>query len=231
MQKNDSVVTMSPGEQRVGLVFLALQLLVLPRLIGFSVQLLFPKTSIAEQNFAVFLLEFMAVLMLFRHFWAGSVKTLVQQPGHVLLICLVAFFAYHLMTSQLSIWIYTLMPHFSNVNDGQVGALLTQNFPLIAFCTVFLVPVVEESLYRGLIFGSLLKKSTVAAYLVSVPVFCAIHVLGYLGNYPLDILLVCFVQYIPAGICLGWAYQKSGTILAPITIHAFINALGIFSVR
>ena len=231
MQKNDSVVTMSPGEQRVGLVFLALQLLVLPRLIGFSIQLLFPAAGIAEQKFAVVLLEFAAVLILFRHFWAGSVKTLIQQPGHVLLICLVGFFAYHLMTSQLSIWIYTLMPNFSNVNDGQVSNLLTQNFPLIAFCTVFLVPVVEESLYRGLVFGSLLKKSTVAAYLVSVPVFCAIHVLGYLGNYPLDILLVGFVQYIPAGICLGWAYQKSSTILAPIVIHAFINALGIFSVR
>lgn len=231
MQKNESVVTMSPQEQRVGLVFLVLQLLILPRLIGFSVQLLFPATGIAEQNFAVFLLEFMAALVLFRHFWADSAKTLIAQPGQVLLICLVAFFSYHLMASQLSVWIYTLMPHFSNVNDSQVSNLLTQNFPLIAFCTVFLVPVVEESLYRGLIFGSLLKKSTVAAYLVSVPVFCVIHVLSYLGNYPLEILLVCFVQYIPAGICLGWAYQKSGTILAPIVIHAFINALGIFSVR
>ena len=49
MQKNDSVVTMSPGEQQVGLVFLALQLLVLPRLIEFSVQLLFPASGIAEQ--------------------------------------------------------------------------------------------------------------------------------------------------------------------------------------
>ena len=228
MQKNDSVVTMSPREQRIGLVFLVLHLLILPRLIGFSIQLLFPAAGTAEKIFAIFLLEFMAVLVLFWHFWTGSVKSLLQQSEHVLLICVVGFFAYQLMTSQLSIWIYVLMPHFSNINDYQVGNLLAQNFPLIALCTVFLAPVVEESLYRGLIFGSLLKKNTMVAYLVSVPVFCAIHVLGYLGSYPLEILLVCFVQYIPAGICLGWAYQKSGTILAPITIHTFINAMGIF---
>ena len=231
MQKNESVVTMSPQEQRVGLVFLALQLLILPRLIRFSVQLLFPASGIAEQKFAVVLLEFVAALVLFRHFWMSSVKTLIAQPGQALLICGVGFLAYHLMTSQLSVWTYALVPHFSNINDGQVSDLLNQNFPLITFSTVFLVPVVEESLHRGLVFGSLLKKSTMAAYLVSVPVFCSIHVLSYLGDYPLDILLVCFVQYIPAGICLSWAYQKSGTILAPITIHAFINALGIFSVR
>jgi membrane protease YdiL (CAAX protease family) len=56
-------------------------------------------------------------------------------------------------------------------------------------------------------------------------------VLGYIGSADLLTLALCFLQYIPAGLCLAWAYDASGSIFAPVLIHTVINALGILSLR
>ena len=41
---------------------------------------------------------------------------------------------------------------------------------------------------------------------------------------PVQILLAA-VAYVPAGIALGWTYEKSNTIWAPILLHMTINAI------
>ncbi len=231
MQNDLPLVTMSPREQRTGLIYLILRLLVLPRLIPFCVQLLFPQAGSPEQNFALFLLDGIFMVIVFRRFLLESSRISQEEPAQLLLVCVSSFAVYQLVQHLLNLGIFSLMPEFFNVNDNQVGNLISQNLPLMAVSTVLLAPITEECLYRGLLFGPFLKKSKILAYCLSVPVFCAVHVLGYIGRYEPMVLLICFVQYIPAGLCLGWAYQKSGTILAPILIHASINAIGIFSVR
>jgi membrane protease YdiL (CAAX protease family) len=35
------------------------------------------------------------------------------------------------------------------------------------------------------------------------------------------------LQYLPAGLCLAWAYIRGGTIFASIVIHAAINYVSI----
>ena len=42
---------------------------------------------------------------------------------------------------------------------------------------------------------------------------------------------MAFLQYLPAGLCLAWAYTKADTIFAPILIHAIINAVSIGLVK
>jgi membrane protease YdiL (CAAX protease family) len=95
--------------------------------------------------------------------------------------------------------------------------------------TVVLVPIVEETLYRGLIFGLLPKR--ILRYAVSVGAFCAIHVMGYIGYYEPLHLLLCFMQYIPAGLVLAYAYERSGSIFAPILIHMAINGIAMLFMR
>ena len=102
---------------------------------------------------------------------------------------------------------------------------------LMTLGTVVLVPPVEECLYRGLIFRRLYGVNKWAAYIVSIVVFALIHIIGYIGSYsPLE-LCMAVLQYLPAGLCLAWAYTKGGTIFAPIFIHAFVNAVGIYRMR
>ena len=85
------------------------------------------------------------------------------------------------------------------------------------------VPVTEECVFRGLIFRNLWKTSAIAAYLVSMAAFSAVHIVSYIGVYcPLHLVLA-FLQYLPAGIWLAWCYTKSGSIFGPIVMHAIIN--------
>ena len=124
-----------------------------------------------------------------------------------------------------------LVPSFSNYNDHSIAAILKGNYFLMLIGTVILVPPVEECLFRGLIFRNLYGKSRWAAYIVSILAFAVIHIIGYIGSYSAIELLMAFLQYLPAGLCLAWAYTKADTIFAPIVIHAAINFISINGLR
>ena len=44
-------------------------------------------------------------------------------------------------------------------------------------------------------------------------------------------LVLCFIQYLPAGLCLAWTYTKADNIIAPVLVHGIINAIAIGLVR
>jgi membrane protease YdiL (CAAX protease family) len=81
------------------------------------------------------------------------------------------------------------------------------------------------------IFGSIYKRSRILGYAVSALVFAALHVIGYIGFFAPTHLLLCFLQYIPAGLCLAWAYVMADTIWAPILMHIAINQMGVLAMR
>ena len=47
----------------------------------------------------------------------------------------------------------------------------------------------------------------------------------------LILLALCLLQYLPAGLCLAVAYEKSDSILCPILMHTVINAIGVYAMR
>ena len=91
--------------------------------------------------------------------------------------------------------------------------------------TIILAPVIEETLVRGLVFGSIRPTSRVMAYIVSVVLFTLMHNWQYFLLYPAGKVLLSCIPYLPASVALAWTYEKAGTIWAPITLHALINAL------
>ena len=131
----------------------------------------------------------------------------------------------------VTIVIFFVSPDFYNVNDASLGTLAKSNYELIAIGTVCLVPLAEEAMYRGLIFSQFYNRKPFAAYLISTFIFAAVHVVGYIGKYEPLHLCLCFLQYLPAGIALGWAYTKADTIWSPILMHITINAIGMASMR
>ena len=90
--------------------------------------------------------------------------------------------------------------------------------------------VVKELLFRGVLFHGMYDKKPIAAYLVSMGLFAAIHVMGFVGSYEPLHLLLCFLQYLPAGYCLCWCYRQTGTIITPILMHALVNAISVSQV-
>jgi membrane protease YdiL (CAAX protease family) len=141
-------------------------------------------------------------------------------------------FVFYYLCNYATTWIMEqFFPSYSNYNDEAIAAMSSSNYFLMFIGTVILVPPAEECFYRGLIFRNLYGKSKWAAYIVSILAFAIIHIIGYIGRYSALELLLAVMQYLPAGLCLAWAYTRADTIFAPILIHAAINFVGINALR
>ena len=224
-------VSMTRGEQLAGWSFLAAQQLLLPHLLAAVNTLPGLSMDALGLNVAFFAVSFLSTLLIFRRFLGRSLKQLLCRPLQVLGIAVAGCIAYWFLSYLVGFLIFLLMPDFSNVNDSAITQMAQNSFWLIALCTVILVPVAEEALFRGLLFGCLYQRARLVGYLLSTAAFCAIHVVGYIGLYPWDVLLLCFVSYIPAGLCLSWAYVKTDCFFTPVIMHTIINAVSMFAMR
>lgn len=217
-------------EQIWGLVYLLFSLLVLPYLLSALNGLLSAPLNSAWFNFLYFSLNFLFIIWIFHGLFHRSLAYAGSHFWDFLLAVLLGSAAYWLCNWGLSLLFCWLFPDFVNLNDSSISSMVHDHFWIMLIGTVILVPVAEESLHRGLIFGSLYPKSHAAAYILSSLIFSAVHIVQYIGVYSPRNLLLALVQYIPAGLVLAWAYRKSGSIFAPIVIHALINAIGLFSI-
>ena len=232
MKKNYSFSGNLTNQETIGgFCYMAFQFLLLGDLLGWINGYLQNPLNTAELNFTFYLVNFIAVLLIFNDFLSKALRHAVR---HLAILCqavILGLAAYYASVYVLDWAISLLVPSFSNYNDQAITNMVSGNFFLMAVGTVVLVPLTEECLFRGLIFRNLYGKSHVAAYIVSILAFAIVHILGYIGSYqPLE-LLMAFLQYLPAGLCLAWTYIKSGTIYAPIVVHAAINALTIGLLR
>ena len=224
-------VTMSRRETGLGWVWLVFQFLALPALLGL-VNSLFPMPlSAGVLNFIYYCINCAFVLFACHGFLGRSLASAGRNFWEFLQAVVLGFVAYWVSTSALSMLLGWIMPGFVNINDQSIASLAGSHYVLMVIGTVILVPTAEEVLFRGLIFGSIQRSSRVWAYVLCVTIFALVHVAGYISSFGWIHLLLCFIQYIPAGLCLAWSYVKADSILAPILIHTAINAIGIYAMR
>ena len=221
----------SRREALLGGIYLAVNILVLPRLFPLVHNLLGAPLGAAQLNFIFFCVNFLAVIVIFRKFLAASTRDALKVPFPTIWYAILGFFGNRILGEFVTIFCISVYPDFANVNDGSIAVMVQQDFLMMALGTVLLVPLAEEVLYRGLLFRGLFDRSPLAAYLVSTLLFAAIHVTGYIGQYEPVLLLLCFLQYLPAGYCLAFAYHRSGTIAAPIFMHMMTNISAISAMR
>ena len=231
MRKKQLPVALLRREIIWGIRYLLFQLVFLGTVLALLLKLLgLPSDGLALDT-TYFIVNLTAVTWIFRSYLWQSFKHGITHWGRLLIAASVGFVVYFTLMHGLDNLIYYLKPEHYNVKDAGIAAYSRSHFLLTAFGAVVLVPLAEETLYRGLVFGGLQPKSRLLAYALSTLFFAFIHVMSYIGSYPPSVLLLCFVQYIPAGIALAGAYEYSGSILAPVLIHTAVNAIAIFSMR
>ena len=234
-------VFMSNREQFLGLCYLAFQNLILPDLLRSILTIFGSQQDDAVLNLLYFTVNFLAVAILFRKFWAESWKDFaakawpcIWKAAAGLLVCKIAVLLLNLL---LQLWqpdyfqATPLGPALRNPNDMHIGQMVQSMPILFSIATVFLVPPVEEAFYRGLIFGGLYRKNKIVAYAVSVLLFSVIHILGYLNMGDPTLLSLCFAQYVIPALCLCLLYGMTGSVFSPILMHMAYNAIGILFVR
>ena len=228
--RNLSIAT-TRRERAFGFAYLPVQILLLPVLLVQGNLILGNPLPPSTLNFILFALDFLCVTVILRRFLWQSLRKALSAPWQLLRYAGAGLLLYWIGSFVVNYIIITVYPEFSNVNDASISQLTKENYTLMSIGTVLLVPVTEESLYRGLIFGSIYKRNRIVGYAVSALIFAAMHVIGYIGSFEPIHLLLCFLQYIPAGLCLAWAYVMADTIWAPILIHIAINQMGVLTMR
>ncbi len=208
-----------------------MQLSPLPALLIALNGLLPAPVSESMLNCIYYLFSFAAAVIIFRKFLWRNLRSAMKSPFFLLKTAFLGVLLYFGGNYLISCLSHLLIPTFHNVNDQNVAGMVQQQPALLSVCVVLLVPITEELLYRGLLFGVLHRKNPALGYAVSTLVFCAIHVVGYIGAAPLPLLILNFLQYIPAGLALAWAYRKADSIWAPILMHITVNQIGILSMR
>ena len=231
MKKPYLVISLSRREVYGGFAYLAFQILLLPVLLVEGNEMLTRPLSEARLNFAFFAINYLSIFLIFRRMISISADRIWMHHGRFWKYALLGLLGYAVCTKGYTTLVSLFYPGFVNANDESIFLMAGQDFSLMILGTVLLVPMVEECLYRGLIFGRIYPRSRVTAYIVSMAAFSLIHVLGYAGYVPALDLLLSFVQYLPAGFFLAWAYASTGTVFAPVLIHALVNAYGIFGMR
>ncbi len=217
-------------ETGAGFVYLVFSFLALPSLLNMGGYLpgLFGRAGV---NFLYYCINFLVLAFMLRRFLKESAAYVGRHLWPVLGYSVLGFFLYYSTNLTLSAGISQVFPGYSNQNDAAIAELLKGQYLLTALGTILLVPLAEELLHRALIFGSLYPKSPVFAYVFSMFIFAAVHVVGYVGTVAPTTLLISFLQYLPAGWILAWTYKKSGCIFTSVLIHTAINTLGVLQMR
>ena len=222
---------MTKSENTGGWIYLILQIFLIPLILVICNELLSNPFSDAEINFLFFALNFICVTVICSRFLLTSVKDFFARPFVCVRSAFIGLLLYFVLSFGVNLLIGHIKPDFINENDSSIADLSQQNFTLISIGTVLLVPTVEEVFYRGLIFRGLYNRCSWAAYIVSSAIFSAIHIVGYIGVYDTLSLLLSFLQYLPAGFCLAWAYANADNIFAPILIHTAVNQIATSAMR
>ncbi|WP_096271775.1 CPBP family intramembrane glutamic endopeptidase [Paucisalibacillus globulus] len=139
------------------------------------------------------------------------------------------------ITSDIVIWsiVGVFMAYFAqaiatmietNVFGIQIGSEntqgimnITRTIPLFAIVPAIIAPVLEEVIFRKIIFGSLYKRTNFfVAALLSALIFGIIH------GEPEHILI-----YASMGFVFAFLYVKTKKILVPIIVHMTLNSISV----
>ncbi|QOS82211.1 CPBP family intramembrane metalloprotease [Paenibacillus sp. JNUCC31] len=102
---------------------------------------------------------------------------------------------------------------------------LTPSKVTFFICFTLLVAFVEETIYRGLIFKILLRKSAVAAVVTSSVLFSITHIMNALSGQSMADTMLQLIYALLLGAALALLMLKNGNIVPLILFHFIHNLI------
>lgn len=223
---------LSERERVSGGVLLVCYLIVFPVIAGRAFDLAEYLLGISIENTlrdaVYYYVLFALTAAVFGGLWRRTTGTLFAHAGRVfssLGLGLVAFYG----LGELSERLLRLLPlRLANLNDATISARLGVSPGSTILIVVLLAPVVEETLFRGYVFGILRERSRAAAYVVSCLLWALAHVWQYAaGDWS---YLLTGAQYIVPGLVMAWTCERAGSLWGSVLLHGVVNALAVWSV-
>ena len=222
------------GLERVGgTIFFVCYLLLLPLAAGparkLAGELLGRRISEELYGAAYYYVLFAVTAVLFHHLLGVSTRRFLDEPGRTLKTAAVGVVAHYGLIELAARLGKVLADRSGNLNDSVISARTGSAPHMTLLIVLFLAPFVEETLFRGLVFGGLREKSRLLAYAASCALFALLHVWQFAVANRDPAYFLTMVQYLIPGLVLAWAYDHSGTLWAPIGLHAGVNALSVLA--
>ena len=160
-------------ETIAGWLYLPFYLIILNVLLQLANEKLSLGMTSITINIVYFSVNLAAVLLIFRGFlrqpfFAGRFWNFVQS-------LVLGFALYYAGTWALQFALTKLAPGFTIYNNETISTLISDNQYVMMAVTILIAPIIEETLVRGLVFGSIQPTSRVMAYIVSVVLFTLMH--------------------------------------------------------
>lgn len=220
---------MTQSERILGFVYLAVHMFLLPWLFAYTdvLEKMNIKLDAPHLNLVYYVISFVFVLIFLFRFLRKSFSDLMDNPLGSLQSVLLGYLLNYIAGIVISFLLVFVLKDIANPNTLEIINQTKLNTDVIIFVAVLLAPIVEETLFRGVLFGSIRKKSRVLAYVVSAVVFAVYHLWqSFIGGFDWTMLLY-LLQYVPASLALCWCYERSGSIWSPIVLHMAINLISI----
>lgn len=214
---------MTISERRRGLVFFLLYLLVFPRINAWLQQLWMGdgEVLVAEANILYYAFLFLLSLFIFWDFLKKDFLALLNWLPENLFAVAVALLLSGGLYAVLSLLPFPVRDPISLQYAQEFQAAPAPTLALI----LLLIPVVEETVYRGLIYGSLRPYSRTLAM-----GFCIfLYALSQVWRYALDFsdprYLLLAGLYLPMSAALTWCYDRGGSVWSCAVLHGGLNGM------
>jgi len=219
---------MEKYEKIVGLIWLGVHAALLPWLLTYIYTRVLRNMNVvltgSNLNLIYYVVSFAFVLVFLFRFLRSSFSDLLDAPFLALQSVALGYLFNYAAVFLLALLLSLVVKDAANPNQQEIVSQTKLDPNVMIVIAVLFAPIVEETLFRGVLFGTLRSKSRLLAYIVSVLLFSAYHLWHYQLEWP---MLLYLLQYIPASFALAWCYERSGSIWAPIVLHAAINFVSI----
>ncbi len=233
MAKRKGAGGLSNLERFGGTIFFVLYLLLLPLAAGPALDLagkLLGRRIPETMGSALYYYGLFAVTaVLFHRLLGKTTRRFLDSPGPALKTAGIGIVAYYGLSELAARLGRLFVDRSGNLNDSAISAQIGTDLHMTLLIVVFLAPFVEETLFRGLVFGGLKERSRLLAYAISCALFALVHVWQFAVADRDPAYFLLMVQYLIPGLTLAWAYDHSGTLWASIALHAGVNALSVLA--
>ena len=233
MKKKDFLYPMKTGEKVFGFLYLPIHIFAMAWILALLGILLNRQFGISVSsvtlNVVCYIFGVLLILIFMHHFLKASFSDLCDNGLVALGAMVLGYLMYMAMTVAINWALSYFVADLTNPNSQEIETEVKQNYGAMLAVAVLLAPILEETLFRGVVFGSIRKKSRFLAYLVSTLLFAFYHLWQYLF-FAFDWhLLLYLMEYLPGSIALAWCYEKGRSIWASVFLHMLINFLSLYA--
>ncbi len=225
-RRNWKIESTRSGRQR-GVVFLLLYLLVFPRLNAWVQQLIFGEGEVpmAEANVVYYAFLFALALLAFWDMLKKDFGVLLDWLPENLLGVLLG-----LAGGVVLRFLLEMLPW--PVADP-ISLQYAQSYALSPAATLvlilLLIPLVEEVVFRGLIYGHMRNYSRPLAAVTVTVLYALFLVYRYALESGDPRYLLLAVLYLPMSAALTFCYENGGSVWGSVVLHGGLNAFALLT--